>query len=99
MHTQALLSAVPHVEPDSRIEVQQDLDDADAVVTEAVAAMGRRLATPGLPGLLDAEVEAGPGHVIWEGTDGSGRAVATGVYLCRLQAEGKVLSEKMTLLK
>jgi len=51
---------------------QQDLDDADAVVTEAVAAMGRRLSTPGLPGLLDAEVE----HPRWD--DVASRCLACG---------------------
>lgn len=55
---------------------------------------GRRVRT-----LLGAERGAGPGQVIWDGRDDSGRAVASGVYTVRLDAGGEVDHEKITLLK
>ena len=46
-------------------------------------------------------VEAGPRSVRWDGTDGTGRTVSSGLYFYRLYLDGKALGEprKMTLLK
>jgi|GEM_PF-1136525 len=43
----------------------------------------------------------GPGRhtVVWDGTDDAGRAVATGVYLCRLRSGSRVQAKKMLLLR
>ncbi len=43
----------------------------------------------------------GPGRheATWDGRDAGGRTVEAGVYLCRLQAAGQVLTRRMTLLK
>ena len=49
--------------------------------------------------LLDAIRPAGPGSVLWDGTDALGRSVASGLYLARLEAGGTNLSAKLLLLK
>ncbi|MFO7608055.1 MAG: FlgD immunoglobulin-like domain containing protein, partial [Candidatus Krumholzibacteriia bacterium] len=42
---------------------------------------------------------AGPGRLVWRGRDDAGRAVAAGVYLCRLRAGAEARILKLTLLK
>jgi len=49
--------------------------------------------------LLDEARGAGPGSVTWDGADGRGRRVASGVYLYRLSAAGETVTRKMVLLK
>lgn len=49
--------------------------------------------------LVDSEQEAGFHEVIWNGTDGVGRSVATGVYLYQIEAGDYIASRKMLLLK
>jgi len=55
---------------------------------------GVRVAT-----LVSGRVPAGPGSVVWNGTDGNGEAVASGVYFVRLDAEETSLTRKVVLLK
>jgi flagellar hook assembly protein FlgD len=45
--------------------------------------------------------EAGPGpvEVVWDGCDGSGERVASGLYFARLEAFGVARSEKIVVLK
>jgi hypothetical protein len=45
------------------------------------------------------DVSAGVHHVIWDGRDGEGRAVASGVYFYRLQVGDEVLTKRMVMLK
>ncbi len=50
--------------------------------------------------LLDSRSQdQGPQAVPWDGRDEAGRAVASGVYLCRLMGSGKDLTGKMVLLR
>ena len=42
---------------------------------------------------------AGNHGVIWDGRDGQGTPVASGVYICRLKAAGKVAIRKMVLVR
>jgi hypothetical protein len=56
--------------------------------------LGRKVIT-----LLDEELAAGTHTVLWDGADESGQAVASGVYLYRLETETVTLSRKMMLLK
>jgi len=49
--------------------------------------------------LIDAEMEAGPHQVVWDGADDRGRALSSGVYLYRISAGDHVESKKMVLLK
>jgi len=44
-------------------------------------------------------METGEHEVVWNGTDGSGRAVASGVYFSRLQTDMGILLEKMMLVR
>jgi hypothetical protein len=48
---------------------------------------------------MDRELPAGDFTASWDGRDGSGREVATGVYFARLETEDAVESTKMVLLK
>ena len=57
-------------------------------------AAGRRVAT-----LVDGLVTGGTHSVRWAGTDESGRAVQSGLYLCRLQAAGATETLKLMLLR
>ena len=49
--------------------------------------------------LVDGELAAGPHSLPWDGTDGSGHALASGVYFARLSAGGQARTAKMALLK
>ena len=49
--------------------------------------------------LTEGTLTAGTYTVTWDGTDSSGRPVASGVYLYRLSAEGLSITRKMVLLK
>lgn len=49
--------------------------------------------------LLDGDRPAGPGVVVWDGTDGDGAAVASGIYVHELVAGGQTRLGKMTLVK
>jgi flagellar hook assembly protein FlgD len=45
------------------------------------------------------EIDAGYKSIVWNGTDGSGRSVSSGVYLYRMQAGEKTFTKKMLMLK
>ncbi len=49
--------------------------------------------------LLAADLDGGPHTVRWDGRDTGGRAVASGTYVGRLQAEGQVQNVKMSLVR
>jgi len=49
--------------------------------------------------LFEGGLEEGPHRIVWDGRDGSGRPVASGVYLCRLRTEREIKSRKMLLLR
>ena len=49
--------------------------------------------------LVDAPVSAGRHRALWQGRDEAGRAVASGVYFYQLEAAGRTLRKRMTLLK
>ena len=49
--------------------------------------------------LVDAERQAGSYSVTWDGRDSAGRAVATGVYVCRMEAREHRAARKMLLIK
>ncbi|MFN2372084.1 MAG: S8 family serine peptidase, partial [Candidatus Krumholzibacteriia bacterium] len=49
--------------------------------------------------LLVGELAAGTHTVAWDGRDRAGRAVASGVYLARLEAAGTVQERKLTLIR
>jgi hypothetical protein len=49
--------------------------------------------------LLSQRLPAGPANVVWDGTDDTGRTVASGTYVARLRAGDRVATRKMTLAK
>ncbi len=57
-------------------------------------ALGQRVRT-----LVDRVQPAGEYSVQWDGLDDNGRSMASGLYLCRLEAENQVQTMKMLMLK
>jgi hypothetical protein len=55
---------------------------------------GRRVAE-----LVNRTMDAGVHSVTWDGRDGSGATVASGVYLARLEAAGQTMTREMVRLK
>jgi hypothetical protein len=49
--------------------------------------------------LIDEERDSGSHEVVWNGISGSGEPVASGVYVCRIKADGFVSSQKMICLR
>jgi hypothetical protein len=49
--------------------------------------------------LADGHKGAGEGSVVWDGRDETGREVAAGVYLYRMEIEGRILSKKLMLVR
>ncbi len=49
--------------------------------------------------LVDDTLASGPHRVVWDGTDQSGRAVASGLYLYRLHGDTRTFTRRMMLLR
>ncbi len=49
--------------------------------------------------LVRQEMERGTHFIVWDGTDDRGIPVGSGIYLSRLEADGRALTRKMLLLK
>ncbi|UCG53221.1 MAG: T9SS type A sorting domain-containing protein [Candidatus Latescibacterota bacterium] len=49
--------------------------------------------------LIDGTMNAGTKSVVWNGKDGEGREVGSGVYFCRLKTETGMRAKKMVLLR
>jgi hypothetical protein len=49
--------------------------------------------------LLQGQLAPGPHHLIWDGRDTSGRALASGVYVYRIGLDTEIRSGKITLLR
>ncbi|MFO7609957.1 MAG: FG-GAP-like repeat-containing protein, partial [Candidatus Krumholzibacteriia bacterium] len=77
-----------------RTEVSFTLERAAAVSLVVHDAAGRVVRT-----LAAGPRTAGPHTVAWEGTDGAGRAVPSGVYFVLLRAGGREEARKVTLLR
>jgi hypothetical protein len=77
-----------------RVELSFRLGQAGPVRLEIFSARGEKVRT-----LLSRSLPAGPFTAFWEGEDDAGGAVASGVYLVRLEApEGRLL-KRLTLLR
>ncbi len=70
------------------------LPSASPVRLEVINVLGQTVTT-----LVDSDMEAGYHSVEWDGTDGSGSSVASGVYFYRINAGDFTRSHKMLLLK
>ena len=49
--------------------------------------------------LVDRDEEPGRHSVVWDGTDGRGRHVSSGVYFYRINLEDEVLMKKMMVIR
>ncbi|MFH1278257.1 MAG: LamG-like jellyroll fold domain-containing protein [Candidatus Eisenbacteria bacterium] len=49
--------------------------------------------------LVQAELESGAHRVVWDGTDGQGKPVPSGIYFCQLKAGSEIGTRRMTLLR
>jgi len=75
--------------------ISYELAEPGAVRLTVHDVAGRRIRT-----LVAGEtVGAGRHDIVWNGRDETGRAVATGVYYCRLEAGGRVDTRRMALVK
>ena len=77
-----------------RTEIRFSLAGASATRLAIYDVTGRRIAL-----LADQVFPRGLGEVAWNGTDGRGRAVHSGIYFVRFETERVVQSRKLMLLK
>jgi flagellar hook assembly protein FlgD len=49
--------------------------------------------------IIDQPVGVGHHSVVWDGTDGGGSRVGSGVYFYRLRAGNKVITKKLVVVK
>ena len=78
--------------PETRIAFH--LSTSERAVIRVFDMMGREIAT-----LLDQNMTTGAHHVSWNGQDGSGREVGSGVYFYRLEAGSYTATAKMVLMR
>jgi len=78
--------------PETAIRFQ--LPQATHVVLKIYNLLGEEIRT-----LMDADCEAGRHSLHWDGKDNQGQAIASGVYLYRLQAGSFMKTKKMNLLR
>ena len=75
--------------------IRYDMARTGAVQLSIYTVTGQRIRT-----LVDGDRPAGTYSVVWDGRDDTGRDVASGVYLYRLEVEGQyVQSRPMVLLR
>jgi phosphodiesterase/alkaline phosphatase D-like protein len=74
--------------------VRYQLPCEGEVVLSIYNILGQRVRT-----LVESRQEEGFYHVVWDGRDGEGRAVGSGIYLVRIEAGPFVKVRKMALLK
>lgn len=74
--------------------IEYRLPERSHVKLKVFNVLGQKVRT-----LIDREESAGSYTIIWDGTDTSGKSVASGVYLYRFQAGDHIETKKMLLLK
>ncbi|MCB2229824.1 right-handed parallel beta-helix repeat-containing protein [bacterium] len=74
--------------------IEYSLPERSHVTIEVYNILGQTVRT-----LVDREISAGTYRTVWDGTTGSGRRVASGVYLYRFKAGDHIETKKMLLLK
>ena len=79
------------------VKLQRSFNGGDILQAPITIAIGGT-PTPGLP-MVEREVR-GPGRqeVVWRGRDARGQAVATGVYVWRVEAGGTVMAGRVALV-
>jgi|GEM_PF-2831458 len=87
-----LIGAVPNpFNPRTMIRFESP---GGSILLEIIDLAGRRVRT-----LSNGTVTAGSHDVIWDGKDGAGRGVGSGIYLARLRGTGGARSQKVVLLR
>ncbi len=74
--------------------IHYDLSMAGPVTLSIYNALGQHVST-----LVSDTQNAGPHVVVWDGRDRSGRALASGVYFCRLRVGRQTRTIKMALVR
>jgi subtilisin family serine protease len=77
-----------------RTEVSFSLDARSRVTLSVYDVAGKLVSR-----LVNGELPAGEHSVLWNGRDGGGRPVASGVYFLRLEADGRWAVRKVALIK
>ena len=77
-----------------RTHIAFTLGEAGPVALQVLDLRGRVVKT-----VVRSELAAGEHDVVWDGTDDSGRHVAAGTYLARLQTRTQSATSKMVLAK
>jgi hypothetical protein len=75
-------------------KIRYEVPEAGRVGLKILTLLGQEVRT-----LVDEEKPAGSAEAQWDGKDGLGRKVGSGVYLYRLEAQGLVQTKKMILLQ
>lgn len=71
-----------------------EIDQAGPVKISVYNVRGRLVRT-----LVNETMPGGPHEVVWTGLDNSGKRVTSGVYYVRLEANGREMSRRMTLVR
>ncbi|HKL87679.1 MAG TPA: T9SS type A sorting domain-containing protein, partial [Salinibacter sp.] len=74
--------------------IEYTLPEPGRVTVEVFDVLGRKVRV-----LVNDQRKAGPHRVTWNGQNGSGQGVASGVYLTRLTFKGETITQKMVLVK
>lgn len=84
-----------HPNPFSAQTVISFATPAQGLVTMRVFDLSGRLVRT----LANEEMAAANHSIIWDGTDANGRPLGAGVYFCRLEAQGQVLTQKIMMVE
>lgn len=68
---------------------------AQGLVTMRVFDLSGRLVRT----LANEDMAAANHSIVWDGTDGNGQPLGAGVYFCRLEAQGQVLTQKIMMVE
>ncbi len=79
---------------DPETEIRFALPEASFVAVKIFNPLGEEIRM-----LVEATLAPGSHNVRWDGTDGHGSLVVSGVHLCQLRAGGSVRGMKMSLLR
>jgi formylglycine-generating enzyme required for sulfatase activity len=77
-----------------KTEIRFTLSRSCHVLARVFDAAGRGVAT-----LHEGELAAGDHRLAWNGADDAGRAQPSGLYVCRVEADGELASPKLLMLK
>ena len=72
----------------------RDVFDAQGMAISIYDAAGRRICE-----VFSGDVVPGVNHFSWNGTDGSGRELASGVYFCKIEVGSISISRKMLKIR